>query len=266
MTAFDLIIVRDEEEAESAEVFVDGTIGGRAYRFLLDTGAAQSAVGYDDYTATFSSSAKSSSSGVFASSSDDLITVPSLEVGPISKRDVTLVRLAERSPNSRNILGMDLLKDFCCHFQFAENRVSVEAADELEQSYPFQALFLDRKFHPYVELQFGAAQAKAVWDTGASLTIADIRFIESHPAYFQEVGRAMGTDSTGSQMDTPMFIMTDAVIGGSAFPPHKAAGVDLSHVNSTTDIPMDLILGYSTLRQAEWVFDFPGKRWAVKQR
>jgi hypothetical protein len=64
-------------------------------------------------------------------------------------------------------------------------------------------------------------------------------------------------------METPMFIMSASIIGNHNFPPHKVAGVDLSQVNSTIDIPMDLILGYSTLSQANWLFDFPGKKWAI---
>jgi hypothetical protein len=29
------------------------------------------------------------------------------------------------------------------------------------------------------------------------------------------------------------------------------------------EYPMDLILGYPTLRQADWLFDFPAKRWTL---
>jgi hypothetical protein len=29
---------------------------------------------------------------------------------------------------------------------------------------------------------------------------------------------------------------------------------------------MDLILGYNTLRQANWLFDFPRRRWAISKR
>jgi hypothetical protein len=37
-------------------------------------------------------------------------------------------------------------------------------------------------------------------------------------------------------------------------------------VNATIEVPMDLILGYSTLNKAHWLFDFPGQRWAVLKR
>jgi len=93
-------------------------------------------------------------------------------------------------------------------------------------------------------------------DTGAGITIADMGFIKKHPAFFQEAGQSSGTDSTGAKMETPMFIMAATTIGSRAFPPHKVAGVDLSQVNSTLAVPMDLVLGYSTLSQANWWFEF----------
>ena len=54
MNGFDLIIKPDEEDADAAEVLVDGTVGGNHYHFLLDTGAARSSVAFDDYTSTLS--------------------------------------------------------------------------------------------------------------------------------------------------------------------------------------------------------------------
>jgi hypothetical protein len=57
--------------------------------------------------------------------------------------------------------------------------------------------------------------------------------------------------------------MAGPVIGQRTFGSHKVVAVDLSGVNSTLDYPMDLILGYPTIRQADWLFDFPARRWAV---
>ncbi|MBI5961543.1 MAG: aspartyl protease family protein, partial [Chloroflexi bacterium] len=239
---------------------------GHPYRFLLDTGAAKSCVVFDDYTSTFASTEKNNSSGVFAKSSEDLITVPTIEVGSISKKNFTVVRKGDKAPDIRSLIGMDLLKDFCCHFFFDENRVSVDTNEESSAEYPLLDLFLDNRFHPYVDVQFPLAKAKAAWDTGASITIVDTNFVKKHPPFFQEVGQSTGTDATGFQMETPMYIMSATVIGNHDFPPHKVAGVDLSRVNSTIEVPMDLILGYSTLSQAHWLFDFPRKKWAISKR
>lgn len=265
LNLFKLIIKQDEEDVEAAEVFVDGLIGGNHYRFLLDTGAARTCIEFDDYTSTFDCIEKSNSSGVFAKSSHDLITIPSIEVGSISKKNFTLARMAEKVPNIRNLIGMDLLKDYCCHFFFDENQVSVAMNTVADTGYTFQNLFLDNTFHPYVDIQFGTLKAKAVWDTGAGITIVDLNFVKEHLACFREVGQSTGTDATGFKMATPTFIMTASLIGDKVFPPHKVAGVDLSYVNSSIEVPMDLILGYSTLSKANWLFDFPRKRWAISK-
>jgi hypothetical protein len=83
MNVLDLIVQPDMEDADAAEVFVDGALGGRPYRFLLDTGAAKTCVRYDEYTATFASAGKDTSSGVFAGGSRDLVIAPSRALGPI---------------------------------------------------------------------------------------------------------------------------------------------------------------------------------------
>lgn len=265
MGGFDLVIQPDDEDAEAAAVLVDGTVGGRPYRFLLDTGAAVSSVGFDDYTSTFERVGMNSSSGVFDRRGEDMITVPHIQLGPIAKSNFTLVRAANAGPDARNLIGMDLLKDYCCHFRFDEQRVIVDPTDVDEHSERYHELMLGNRFHTYVGVRLGAMDARAVWDSGAGITVVDVGLIERHPAYFQEVGQSQGTDSTGAQMPTAMFVMSGAVIGGRAFSPHRVAAVDLSHVNAATELPMDLILGYSTLSQANWLLDFPRRRWAISK-
>lgn len=265
MNEFKLIIKPDPEEPDAGEVFVDGTIDGKAYRFLFDTGAAKSSVVFDAYTSTLPTTDKHQSSGVFAKSNSDLITLPHLEVGPISKTDVIVTRTEEGNPEVRSLIGMDLLKEFRCHFLFDENRVVVGEYFALISGHPVQALTFDKAFHPYIDVQFGALTAHAVWDTGASITIVNTAFINNHPDLFQEAGSSTGTDSTGEQVETPMFMMAETTIGGSVFPPSRVASVDLSFVNATIEIPMDMILGYSVMRKANWLFDFPSKQWAISK-
>src|SRR5690625_2384266 len=95
------------------------------------------------------------------------------------------------------------------------------------------------------------------------MTIVDINFIEINPALFQEVYMSTGTDSNGNSMETPMFMMGETSFGKCEFPLHTVARFNLSHLNATKKIPMDMILGYSTLSKANWLFDFPKRKWAV---
>jgi hypothetical protein len=260
MAEIELIIQPDEDEPEAASVFVDGSLNGKPYRFLLDTGAARSTVLTNDATAALQPIGEHQASGVFSAFSDDLVSVERLEIGTIVRQNVTVAR-SPAAPGTRDLIGMDVLSEFCCHFQFDRNRVEVNAL--CNDEHPFQPLFVDKGYHPYVDVGFEGAQASAVWDTGASLTVGDLNFIQRHPTFFQPAGHSMGTDATGSQVETPMFLMKSAQIGSYRFPEHKIAAVDLSQVNAIIERPMDLILGYMTLHKANWLFDFPRKRWAI---
>ena len=263
MDGFDLIIVPDEEDEDAALVFVDGAVDGRPYRFLLDTGAARTCLQADDYTSAFAGTGTSSSSGLFAAGVPaEVIVVPRIELGPIAQENVPVARVAATGSVTGSLIGMDLLKDHCCHFLFDERHVLVDPPDDPGVD-STQTLVLDKTNHPYLDVRFGDTIASAVWDSGAGITVADLGFIRRHPAYFREVGRSHGTDATGATMQTPTFVMEATTIGVWALPPHAVAGVDLSRVNATIEMPMDLVLGYSTLSQANWWFDFPRRRWAV---
>jgi hypothetical protein len=261
MSEINLIIVPDPEEVEAAEVCVDGSAGRRPYRFLLDTGAAISSLKFDDYTAGFASAEQNHSSGVFASHSEDLITVPDLTVGPISRPDFTLVRQSREAGDTRNLVGMDFLKDNRLHFLFHEQRVLIDP--QAESGWNLEELVMDKRFHPYLPMSWGEVTAQAVWDTGAGATIVDMNFARNNPALFEEIGSSSGTDSTGTRLETPLFTMAAPVIGLTAFPPLKVAGVELGAVNNRIEIPMDLILGYNALVKADWYFDFPARQWAI---
>jgi hypothetical protein len=112
----------------------------------------------------------------------------------------------------------------------------------------------------------GAVTVRAVWDTGASLTVVDLGLVHRHPDHFQEDGTSVGYDATGTPQATPMFRMAATVISHTPFPPLRVAGVDLSQVNATIEVPMDLILGYNTLSKANWLFDFPRRQWAITKQ
>jgi hypothetical protein len=258
----ELIIQPDEDEPEAASVFVDGSLNGKPYRFLLDTGAARSTVLINEDTAALQTVGSHHSSGVFHPLNDDLVSIERLEIGAIVKHNFTVAR-SPSAPGTRNLIGMDLLSEFCCHFQFDRNRVEIDTLCHHEHS--FQPLCVDKGLHPYLDVVFEHEQGSVVWDTGASLTVGDLNFIQRHPSFFQPTGHSIGTDATGSQVETPMFLMKSAQIGGYRFPAHKIAAVDLSQVNARIEKPMDLILGYMTLRKANWLFDFPRRQWTITQ-
>lgn len=258
MKGFELIVRFDEQEEGGAEIWVEVTIQGRPYEFLLDTGAGITRVRWDEFTSQLPHAGSYQSSGVLAEIHYDLIRIRDFKLGSIERKDLTVARMAEGSTARDNLVGMDVLKDYCCSFLFDENIVSLEPGPV----HRLNDLFLDHRLHPYVTIDcMGTAQA--TWDTGASLTCVDLGFIESHPKAFEVAGQSAGTDASGNSILSPLFLMEGFSCGGYAFPEHTVVGIDLGFVNARIQHPMTMILGYSTLGKANWVFDFPKRRWGI---
>jgi hypothetical protein len=255
-----LIIEPDADEPDFASVMVDATIAGRPYRLMLDTGSGQTDLNADDYTRGLTPVGEDSSAGVFGVPVVyPVVTITDLAVGPL--RLATLdVRLSELAAGG--ILGMDVLGRYRCHLRLDARMLNVDPSPgaELENE-----LLIDRRRHAYIEVHWPGASGRALLDTGSGPTIVNRDFWLGHPGLFEQIGLVEGTDAGGERSETPLLLMAESVIGQRAFGRHKAVAVDLSRVNSSADFPMDLILGYPTLRQADWLFDFPARRWTLTQ-
>jgi hypothetical protein len=259
MPGFDLFLKFDEQDKDDAQIYVAGTIQERPYTFLLDTGAAVTNLCWDEFTSQLPRQGDHQSSGILGDIHNDLVTIRELKVGSLEKKSLTVARLNQDHHQARSLIGMDLLREHCCHFLFSENRVSFEPApaDGLND------LFLDDKMHPYVPVTCAGSTVPAVWDTGASLSCVDAGFIAGHPDAFEKAGESGGMDASGNTIDTPLYWMRGLSCGGHEFPVHKVVGIDLSFVNSRIEHPMTMILGYSTLYKANWFFDFPRRKWGI---
>jgi predicted aspartyl protease len=252
-----LIIEPDPDEPDFAGVLVEATVAGRPYRMILDTGAARTQLVADEYTGALPAVDGNLSSAAFGGQvADPVVTVTDLVAGPLSIRQLDVTRNEE---SRANLLGMDVLGRHRCYFRLGAGVLDLDA----EGHETPHELTVSRRGHPYVELNWPGVSGLACWDTGASATVVNRAFWLEHPGLFEAAGTSEGTDAHGEQVETPLLLMAGPVIGGRAFGAHKAVAVDLSGVNRTLDHPIDLIVGYPTIRQADWFFDFPARRWAV---
>lgn len=251
------LIIEPDDEPDCGQILVDGRVAGRECRFRLDTGAATSSLVRDDFTQAFARTGTTSGSGVFTSGESDLVEVPELVFGPIVHYGVRL-----GLGGAQNLLGMDLLKDHVLHFHLGRRMVAVDADGEAATL----PLFMPGTAHPYVDVALGPVTASAVWDSGAGITVVDEDFRRRNAGLFTPAAPSVGIDGSGTQMQTPTWTMCATTIGGVRFSPHRAAAVDLSGMNATIERPMDLILGFPALNQADWLFDFPARRWSVSPR
>jgi hypothetical protein len=253
-----LVIERDPDDQDFASVMVDATIAGRPYRLLLDTGAARTQLNADEYTSALLPVGQDTSSASFGGSmTESVVTVTDLAIGPLRLASLEVTR-SERGLGQ--FLGLDVLGRYCCHFRLGAGVMGLDAPPGTRAD---KDLVLGPRGHVCVEVHWPGASAQACWDTGAGATVVDRAFWLGHPELFEQIGVSIGTDAHGQQSETPLLLMAEPVIGGHTFGQHKAVAVDLSPVNRTLAHPMDLILGYPTIRQADWLFDFPARHWTV---
>ena len=256
-----MIIEPEVGDPDSAAVRVDGTVAGRPYRFMLDTGAARTQLEADEYTRALSAEAGDSSLGALGGrSADPVVTVTDLVVGPLQAARLAVARVEPGGPAAHNLLGMDVLGRYRCHFRFGAGVLEVEDPPRRRAD---RDLLVSNRGHAYVGVQWPGVTGQACWDSGSGATIVNRDFWLGHPELFSELGTSVGTDSSGTQAATPVLMMAGPVIGQREFTTHRVVAVDLSRVNRTLEHPMDLILGYPTLRQADWLFDFPAMRWRL---
>ncbi|HVB41882.1 MAG TPA: retropepsin-like aspartic protease [Streptosporangiaceae bacterium] len=122
-----LIIEPDPDDPDFATVMVDATIAGRPYRLLLDTGAARTQLRTDAYTSALRPVGEGMSSASFGSSvTEPVVTVSDLAIGPLRLATLDVAR-TERGLGQ--VLGMDVLSRYRCHFRLASPWVEDRGAE-----------------------------------------------------------------------------------------------------------------------------------------
>lgn len=253
-----LILDPDADDPDFAAILVDVTIAGRPYRLLLDTGAARTQLGSDEYTSALRPVGQDASAAAFGGSvTEPVVTVTDLALGSLRLATLDVTRSGREQAQ---VLGMDVLGRYRCHFRMEAGVLDLDAPPGSGAGHQ---LMLDPRGHVYLDVHWPGVTARACWDTGAGATVVDRAFWLSHPELFEQVGVSTGTDANGDQAETPLLLMAGPVIGQHAFGRNKAVAADLAQVNATLDEPMDLILGYPLICQADWLFDFPAGRWTA---
>lgn len=270
MASLPVLIEHDADDPDCALPFADGSVAGRPYRFLIDTGAARTSMAADEYTGGLASVAGDGSHGAFGAVAETIITVTDLSVGPLRASSLEVARTDSARPDAPCLLGMDVIGRYRCHFRFTAGVIEVSqsaaAGGGAQDDDTSQGLHTGSRGQAFLDVGWQDAPgvaAYACWDSGAGITIAHLEFWQAHRELFTDIGTAVGTDVSGTQLETPLALMSGPVIGGRPFAPHKVAIVDMTAANATVERPMDLVLGYPTYRQADWLFDFPARTWAL---
>jgi hypothetical protein len=255
-----MVVQGDPGDPDSVGVMAAGSVAGHEVMFRLDTGGARThlvAVGELAGLLPMRSARSAGVSGQVAA--QQIVTAWDLAVGDLCIPELDIARIPA---DGQNLLGMDVLGRYCCRFRFDAG--VLELGDGPAAGADL-GLSMDSRDHPYVELAWDGVTASACWDSGAGTTVVDKAFLDRNPELFATAGSSTGTDAGGARISTPMFSMAGPAIGGVRFPASRVAVVELGPVNSGLELPMDVIVGAPLIRQANWLFDFPARRWAAPE-
>jgi hypothetical protein len=252
----------DEEFDECAVFCVDGTVSGTRHRFVLDSGSATTQIADPGALISASVVDVDMAEGLFGRTPVELVVLSDLTVPGLTAGRRTVHRLRTGGAGARSLLGLDVLSDHALLLDGPAATLHTTVAGGLAADLP-----LDRgtRGHCYLPVTLpGGRVVRALWDTGADITVVDRELVTSHPERFTALGSAGGTDASGTTAVTDVCRMEAYRIADVPFAGHAVAVVDLGAVAQLPE-PFEMVLGYPTLSQAIWSMDLPSGRWAVSR-
>jgi len=147
------------------------------------------------------------------------------------------------APESRTLLGQDVLGRFHCEYRLAEGRLVLNGSTPA-----YLPVHLGAGGHVLLELTWpDGTSGTFVFDTGASISVVDSSFVAAHPRLFELSGVSTGSDASGTSAQTPAALMEGPSILGHGFPGSPVAVVDLPG--------LDGVVGWPLISLAAWTID-----------
>jgi hypothetical protein len=246
----------DEEFDECALICVDGTVSGIRHRFVLDSGGATTQIADPGALIAASVVGEETAEGLFGRVPVERVVLPDLTVPGLTAGRRTVHRLRTGGAGARSLLGLDVLGEHALLLHGPAATLHTTVAGGLAANLPLER---GTRGHCYLPVVLpGGRVVRALWDTGADITVVDRELVTSHPELFTAARSANGTDAMGATMVTDVCRLKAYRIADVLFASHPVAVADLPE-------PMEMALGYPTLRQAIWSMDLPSGRWAISR-
>ncbi len=250
-----------ENEIESGKIYISCLFDGiRDNLCHLDTGSTYTSIKWNEKFLNYPVSGSKvcrSASGI--SVEEEMITLESFRIGEFEKHDFEVVRYCEEKGQESRI-GMSLMSNLFLNFNFLEESLLLKTSpnENLEN-----ILEIDKRGLFYVNSEIEGSIYKALWDTGAELTVVNPEVIESFSKNFEFVMDIPGgSDATGSNVFFKLYKGKGLKIQG-----HQLVGNVLSMnfepLKKKLGVDVDIILGFNHIRQLNWSFDLHTKTWSM---
>jgi len=246
----------DEEFDECALLCVDGRVSGTAHRFVLDSGSPTTQIADPGALISAAVVGEDTAEGLFGRAPVERVVLSDLTVPGLTAGPRTVARLRTGGAGARSLLGLDVLGEHALLLDGPAATLHTTVAGGLAAHLPLER---GARGHRYLPVTLpGGRVVRALWDTGADITVVGREMVTSHPELFTALRSASGTDASGTTAVTDVGRMGAYRIADVPFVGHSVAIAELPE-------PFEMILGYPTLCQAIWSMDLPSERWAVSR-
>lgn len=245
----------------AGDIRVPCQINGQAFPDCkVDTGAVVSSVKKNLFVSSYNVINTVSVTSVSGARSSCDVTIVPLEFGS-QAHDQSLLMVCEQLKNTGvdAILGADVLLSQPLVINFKTKSVEVNANPPGKGLSSFTQ---DEVGHILLPLRIGReTQSKAMFDSGASMTLVDLAFVKSHPEYFTVVRDDTVVDTHGNTMGSQLVITKVVEVGEIRFVAEYMMAVDLSAAKELMGEDVNFILGFNFVKLGQWYFSVPEKLW-----
>lgn len=179
----------------------------------------------------------------------DRIEPDTFLVSGVNARE-NILRCPGFPPESSPMVGIGLFAGKSFSFSFANGQL-LWASPARAKPAPL-SLVGHHSQHISIPAQVGGVPARALFDTGAPVTMVSFEFLAAHPEFFRP-----STLPRSKMMIRNKFLAYELtqpiVVEGVELSAQFVYAVDLRPIVS--DQPFDLVLGVNHLAQADWFFD-----------
>ncbi len=262
------LLMTRADAAGSGVLSVPCLLGRSSARCQLDSGAAMSLIEDNEASEAYPAVGRAQFSGASgAAMAAELVRVSDVRVGSIDLGAMEMVRVAMGfgvRQDEPALIGISAFKRLgSLSFNFAAGQLR---AGEPSPG-PAYKLYRSAQGHLILPVAIDGERGLGLWDTGASLTVIDPRFIADHPEGFELLGRTVIRDIANKPMEAGLYRARSIKLGLYDFQDVVVAGVDSSaffpEVRSKGLVPA--ILGYNLITRANWTMDMKRGLWAASR-
>lgn len=243
-------------------------INGLQKECKIDTGVNVSSIRESADTINFASLAKRryfSASG--KSVTCDLVQVPSLNLGSISKSSFEAVRCPVVDVRTEiNIIGLDYFAGTNLLIDYRRQEITFSPD---QKDFSLQSWDPDSVDHILVPVKAGHKYQPnvptiAMLDTGASMTVVSKEFAQKNSRYFTLISEFdQGSDTHGHKLTAKLMLMSGITIGELVVAGEYVMAIDFKGIKKFAGEKVDFIIGHNMLKNANWYFDLVDRKWAV---